>query len=152
MVALPVNGGGELEGPPAPPEAEGIEEDAPVPEGAGLPPVGYGASMEVGYSVALAVETTLVATAADVEPGAAVVTGAAVEVAWAVVSAGALAAHWHTAAAEDCTTSPVTAPQPETTQGSAAVAMAADCDALHWQAKSCASQPIPEAAELIQDT
>ena len=71
LVAAPVKGGGEDgELPPALPEAEEA-----VPEGAGLviwlfDAVGYGATIDVGCSVALAVETTLVAV---VEAGAAVV-------------------------------------------------------------------------------
>ena len=42
-----------------------------------------------------------------------------------------VAAHSHTARALDWTTSPVTAPHPERTQGSAEEAIAADCDELH---------------------
>ena len=96
----------------------------------------------------LAVETTLVA-------GAAVVGGAATALlvaTAAVVWAGAEATQLQTAAAEDCTARPVTAPHPETTQLSAALAIAADWEALHWHAKSCEPQPTPEAAELIQET
>ena len=36
VVALPVKGAGELEAPPGLPEAEGIEAEGAVPEGAGL--------------------------------------------------------------------------------------------------------------------
>jgi len=61
LVAAPVNGAGELVDPPELPEADGA-----VPEGAGaldegVEAVGYGAVMDVGYKVALSVETTLVA-------------------------------------------------------------------------------------------
>ena len=97
----------------------------------------------------LAVETTAVVGAAVVGGGAALLL---VVVVAAVVWAGAEATQLQTAAAEDCTARPVTAPQPETTQLSAALAMAADWEALHWQAKSCAPQPTPEAAELMQET
>ena len=45
----------------------------------------------------------------------------------------------------------MTAPQPETTQLRAAEAMAADWEAEHWQPKSRAEQPTPEAAELMQE-
>lgn len=77
VVALPVKGAGELEEPPAPPEAEGSEAEGAVPEGAGLEAVGYGAIMEVGYKVALAVETTVVAGAAVVGGAAALLVSAA---------------------------------------------------------------------------
>ena len=63
-----------------------------------------------------------------------------------------MAAHSHTAAALDCTASPVTAPQPDTTQGSAEDAIAADCEGLHWQAKSPSAQPTPDAALAIHET
>lgn len=63
-----------------------------------------------------------------------------------------MAAHWHTAAALDWTARPVTAPHPETTHGRAEDAMAADCDALHWHAKSVSPQPTPDAAAAIQET
>ena len=75
LVAAPVKGAGEDEElPPALPEAREA-----VPEGVGLviwlfDAVGYGATMDVGCSVALSVETTLVAM---VEAGAAVVEAAA---------------------------------------------------------------------------
>ena len=44
----------------------------------------------------------------------------------------AVTAQAQTAAAEDCTTRPVTAPQPLTTQGRAELAMAADWEEEHW--------------------
>ena len=69
-------------------------------------------------------DTTLVAV---VDAGAAVVAGAAaLLLADLVVSAGADAAQAQTAEADAWTARPVTAPQPETTQLRAALAMAAD--------------------------
>ena len=70
LVAAPVKGAGEDEElPPALLEAEGA-----VPEGVGLfDTVGDGATNDVGCSVALSVEITLVAV---VEAGAAVVEAA----------------------------------------------------------------------------
>jgi len=158
VVAPPVKGAGELVEPPeVPPDVPDLlEADGAVPEGAGaldegVEAVGYGAVMDVGYKVALSVETTMVAV---VDAGAAVVAGieAALDEleAW-VVDAGAEAAQAQTAEAEAWTARPVTAPQPETTQLRAALAMAADWDALHWQAKSMAPQPTPLAAELMHD-
>lgn len=46
----------------------------------------------------------------------------------------AVAAQAQTAAAEDCTASPVTGPQPLTTQGRAELPIAADWEGEHWQA------------------
>lgn len=141
--------GEDVELPPPLPDAEGA-----VPDGAVLDvlleAVGYGATIDVGYRVALSVETTLVAV---VEAGAAVVGGAeALELpAWVVDAGAAVAAHSQTAAAEDWTARPVTAPQPETTQLRAALAMAADWEAEHWQPKSRAPQPTPEAADWMQE-
>lgn len=154
LVAAPVKGAGELVEPP---EVPGLPEaDGAVPEGVGalddgVEAVGYGAVMDVGDMVALSVETMLVAV---VDAGAAVVvaTDAALdELEACVVDAGAEAAQAQTAEAEAWTARPVTAPQPETTQLRAALAMAADWDALHWQAKSMAPQPTPLAAELMHD-
>ncbi len=158
MVAPPVKGAGELvESPEVPPDVPDLlEADGAVPEGAGaldegVEAVGYGAVMDVGYKVALSVETTMVAV---VDAGAAVVAGTEAALdeleAW-VVDAGAEAAQAQTAEAEAWTARPVTAPQPETTQLRAALAMAADWVALHWQAKSMAPQPTPLAAELMHD-
>jgi len=152
-VAAPVKGAGDPVEPPEVPDL--LEADGAVPEGAGAPDwveaVGYGATIDVGYKVALSVETTLVEV---VDAGAAVVTGTEAALdeleAW-VVDAGAEAAQAQTAEADAWTARPVTAPQPETTQLRAALAMAADWDELHWQAKSMAPQPTPLAAELMHD-
>lgn len=56
-----------------------------------------------------------------------------------------------TARAEDETSRPVTAPQALSTQFRAALAMAADCELLHWQAKSVDTQPTAEPADSMQE-
>lgn len=79
--------------------------------------------------------TTLDWVAVDIGEAAEVVASAE-EDAIVVEAGAAVAAHSHTALAAPCTARPVTAPQAETTQPRAAEAMAADCEELHWQAKS----------------
>jgi uncharacterized protein YqfA (UPF0365 family) len=64
---------------------------------------------------------------------------------------GLAATQEQTARADDETARPVTAPQALTTQPRAALWMAADCEEEHWQAKSVAAQPAPEAAEARQE-
>lgn len=89
----------------------------------------------------------------DADAGALEDAGAELETA-AVVDAGAEAAvlaQAQTALAEDWTERPVSAPQAWTTQPRAAEAMAADWEALHWQAKSVGPQPTPLPAERMQD-
>lgn len=82
---------------------------------------------------------------------------AAEEVALAEVEAGvelactAVAAHEQTASAEDETSRPVTAPQALSTHSRAALAMAEDCELLHWQAKSVEAQPTADPADSKQE-
>ncbi|MCJ1340283.1 hypothetical protein MMC09_005577 [Bachmanniomyces sp. S44760] len=157
-----------VKGTPVELPGAGTEPDAPAtPDGAAaaaLEAVVYGAEVvtttaEVGAADVDSAAEVEADAEAEAEAEAAVVLAAAAEAgdeafgeeeAAAEEEAGtAEATQAQTALADCCTAIPVTAPQPERTQFSAAALMAALLEGLHWQAKSVPPQPTPDAADWM---
>ena len=135
--------------PPVPVPTEATTDDATDADAEGDPPTLDGlatTTVDVTGLVTVLAGAGVVVVIPATEDGAA--DGEAVVVA---DTGAAVATHAHTAAAALMTSMPVTAPHALSTQPCAADWMALDCETLHWQEKSAAPQPTPEAAERIQE-